>query len=447
MTMKKYFCIAVMLGFYLVSSGQFMNKLYNKIENKATQKANSKVDKKINETIDNGIDSISHFPKKDTEKKQSDVNKEITSGKNESSVSSLNGNNQDKTAYKSKFDFVPGDKVMLWEDFAEDAIGDFPVNWNTNGSGEVVTIDGSDGKWLMMQKASNFTLNKLLSLSENVTIQFDVMITVPFNRLSNPLYFGICDVKNPKTYINSTHHSLDGNDNAVFWIVMHPGEQKSNSNGFGNYLMYYNSASNIVTEKIDLPDFMDAKEKLPLKISIWKQKQRIRVYMNENKIVDLPRILPANMNVNALIWKTEVNQDDNKYFISNLRVSEGNADTRNKLITEGKLVTNGILFNVNSDIIKPESYGVIKEIAEVLKKNMETKVTIVGHTDSDGDAAKNLELSLKRAIAVKNALSSDFNIESSRMLTDGKGETQPLLPNVNAVNKANNRRVEFIVIR
>ena len=444
--MKKYFCLAVMLGFYTVSNGQFMSKLYNKIENKATQKATSKIDQKTSETIENGIDSLTHSPKKDAEKKESDVNKGITSGKNESSVPSLNSNNQDKTAYKSKFDFVPGDKVILWEDFSGDAIGDFPVNWNTNGSGEVVTIDGSDGNWLMMQKASNFSLNKLLSLSENFTIQFDVMITVPFNRLSNPLYFGLADVKNPKTYINATHHSLDGNDNAVFWIVMHPGEQKYNSNGFGNYLMYYNSTSNIVTEKFELPDFMDAKEKLPLKISIWKQKQRIRVYMNENKIVDLPRILPEKMKVNALIWKTEAYQDDNKYFIGNLRVSEGNPDTRNKLLTEGKLVTNGILFNVNSDIIKPESYGVIKEIAEVLKKNTETKVTIVGHTDSDGDAAKNLELSLKRANAVKNALSSDFNIESSRLLTDGKGETQPLLPNVNAVNKANNRRVEFIVV-
>ena len=444
--MKKYFCIAVMLGFYTVSNGQFISKLYNKIETKATQKADSRIDQKNSGNPDNAIDGNVHAPKKDNEKKESEANKESTSGKNESSVPSLNSNNEDKTAYKSKFDFVPGDKVMLWEDFSQDAIGDFPVNWNTNGSGEVVTIEGLEGNWLMMQKVSNFTLNKLLSLSENFTIQFDVTITVPFNRLSNPLYFGIGDIKNPKTYINSSHHSLDGNNNAVFWIAMHPGEQKYNSNGFGNYLMYYNSESNLVTEKTDLPDFMDVKEKLPLKISIWKQKQRIRVYMNENKIVDLPRILPAEMKVNALIWKTEVYQDDNKYFISNLRVSEGNPDTRNKLLTEGKLVTNGILFNVNSDVIKPESYGVLKEIAEVLKKNIETRVTIVGHTDSDGDAAKNLELSLKRANAVKNALSSDFNIESSRMLTDGKGEAEPLLPNLNAVNKANNRRVEFIVI-
>ncbi|MDO9274394.1 MAG: OmpA family protein [Lutibacter sp.] len=443
--MKKYFCIAVMLGFCTVSSGQFIDKLKNKIKTKTTQKADSKVDKKIDETLDNVLNGNVSFPKDNKGNKASENNNETTSHDSKQSVPSFENNNQ-KTAYKSKFDFIPGDKIILWEDFTEDAIGDFPVNWNTNGSGEVVTIDELGGNWLMMQKNSNFALNELLSLSENFTIQFDVMLTVPFNRLSSPLNFAIGDIKNTGTYINASHHSFNDNNNAVLWIKMHPGQQESNSNGFGNYLMYYNSVSNIVNEKFDLPDFMDVKEKLPLKISIWKQKQRIRVYMNENKIVDLPKILPEDMNVNALIWQTESYQDDNKYFISNLRVSEGTPDTRNKLLTEGKLVSNGILFNVNADIIKPESYGVLKEIAEVLKKNKDINVTIVGHTDSDGEETENQELSLKRANAVKNALIADFNIDNSRMETDGKGETEPLLPNENAVNKANNRRVEFIVI-
>ncbi|MHB1105674.1 MAG: OmpA family protein [Lutibacter sp.] len=443
--MKKYFCIAVMLGFYTVSSGQFINKLKDKIKTKTTQKVDSKVDKKIDGTLDNVLNGNKSFPKKNKENKASENNNERSTVNKMPSVPSFEIKNQ-KIGYKSKFDFIPGDKIILWEDFTEDAIGDFPVNWNTNGSGEVVTIDELDGNWLMMQEKSNFALNTLLSLSENFTIQFDVMITVPFNRLTNPLYIAMGDIKNTDTYINSSHHSLGDNDNAVFWIVMHPGQQESNTNGFGNYIMHINSTSNLIAEKIELPDFMDVKEKLPLKISIWKQKQRIRVYLNENKILDLPRILPAEMNINALIWKTEGYQDDNKYFISNLRVSEGNPDTRNKLLTEGKLVSNGILFNVNSDIIKPESYGVLKEIAEVLNKNKDINVTIVGHTDSDGDDSQNQELSLKRANAVKNALTDDFNIDNSRMETDGKGETEPLLPNLNAVDKANNRRVEFIVI-
>lgn len=117
---------------------------------------------------------------------------------------------------------------------------------------------------------------------------------------------------------------------------------------------------------------------------------------------------------------------------------------RSKLLTEGKLVTHGILFDVGSDKIKPESYTTLKEIATVLKENPEVRVKIIGHTDSDGSDAANLELSKRRAASVKNALSKDFGIDASRMETDGKGESQPIADNKTQEGKANNRRVEFI---
>ncbi len=88
---------------------------------------------------------------------------------------------------------------------------------------------------------------------------------------------------------------------------------------------------------------------------------------------------------------------------------------RNKLLTEGKFTTTGILFDVNSDRIKPESYGVLKEIAAVLKNNPALKVKITGHTDSDGEAAYNLTLSKQRATAVKTALSSEFGIDAGEI--------------------------------
>ena len=117
---------------------------------------------------------------------------------------------------------------------------------------------------------------------------------------------------------------------------------------------------------------------------------------------------------------------------------------RNKLLTDGKLVTHGILFDVNSDKIKPESYGTLREIAKVLSENADVKVKIVGHTDSDGADAANMDLSKRRAAAVKNALSDNFGIDASRMQSDGKGESEPSSPNTTAEGKANNRRVEFV---
>lgn len=114
------------------------------------------------------------------------------------------------------------------------------------------------------------------------------------------------------------------------------------------------------------------------------------------------------------------------------------------MITEGKLITYGINFDVNSDKVKPESYGTLNDIAKVLMEAADVKVKIVGHTDSDGDDAKNLDLSKRRAASVKNALSNDFGISADRLQTDGAGESMPIVPNTTAEQKSKNRRVEFI---
>jgi len=119
----------------------------------------------------------------------------------------------------------------------------------------------------------------------------------------------------------------------------------------------------------------------------------------------------------------------------------------NKLLTEGKLISYGINFDSGKDIVKPASYGAAKAIADVLKENPNMRVRIIGHTDTDGNAANNLDLSKRRATAVKNYLVSEFKIEPSRIETNGKGQTEPLAPNNTEEGKAKNRRVEFVKIK
>jgi outer membrane protein OmpA-like peptidoglycan-associated protein len=180
-----------------------------------------------------------------------------------------------------------------------------------------------------------------------------------------------------------------------------------------------------------------------MRVSVWIQKQRLRLYINEAKILDLPRLLPPGMTCNKLEFVSN-SYEGNNSLMTNVRISYGAPDTRNKLLTTGKFVTHGITFDVNSDKIKPESYGTLKDIASVLKDNATVKVKIIGHTDSDGDAAANLDLSKRRATSVKNELVKSFGIDASRLETDGKGKTEPIAPNDTPVNKAQNRRVEFI---
>jgi outer membrane protein OmpA-like peptidoglycan-associated protein len=168
------------------------------------------------------------------------------------------------------------------------------------------------------------------------------------------------------------------------------------------------------------------------------------MYIDQEKVLDLPKVM--NTTYNKIIFSPAYayNSKDDMLYFSNLRLAIGDADSRSKLITEGKFITRGILFETGSDKINPQSYGVLKDIAMVLNENATIKVKIIGHTDSDGDEAANLLLSKKRAEAVKNSLAKDFNVDASRMETTGKGETAPLESNSTAEGKANNRRVEFI---
>jgi outer membrane protein OmpA-like peptidoglycan-associated protein len=170
----------------------------------------------------------------------------------------------------------------------------------------------------------------------------------------------------------------------------------------------------------------------------------VRVYCNEEKVWDLPKALATDAQLNALIFSLQYAEPTSQYYLGNLRLAAGAPDTRNKFLTEGKWITHGILFDVNSANIKAESYGSLKEIGNVLKENSDVKVKIVGHTDTDGSDANNLDLSKHRAASVKAMLTKEFGIDESRMETDGKGESEPIDKNDNPAGKANNRRVEFI---
>ena len=86
----------------------------------------------------------------------------------------------------------------------------------------------------------------------------------------------------------------------------------------------------------------------------------------------------------------------------------------------------------------------MKQVEDVLKANPGVKIKITGHTDSDGADAANLELSRKRAEAVKTALETDHGIDGASLQTDGKGESKPVADNKTKEGKAQNRRVEFI---
>ncbi|MEO1437519.1 MAG: OmpA family protein [Bacteroidota bacterium] len=109
-------------------------------------------------------------------------------------------------------------------------------------------------------------------------------------------------------------------------------------------------------------------------------------------------------------------------------------------------MTNDIHFEVNSDVLKPESMPVIDQIVQLMEQHPTVQFRIEGHTDSDGTDNHNLDLSERRAASVKKAIANK-GINEGRMSTMGFGESKPVFPNNSEENKAKNRRVEFILIK
>ena len=332
----------------------------------------------------------------------------------------------------SKFDFVPGEKVVAIEDFAQDALGDLPAKWNTNAGGEVVTVSGQAGRWLKLTKAGFFTPEFVTDVPDNVTIEWDLLVRPGFEG-GQPLEFVLVQA-DPK-------HVDDWDSGPNRFVVTAFPAADEGVDGTSRTETRQDGTDG--TPNTQKSAQLRANGK-PVHVAIWRQKQRVRVYMNAEKVWDLPRAISATAKLNTVLFNVTGGCGNCEYYLSNLRVAVGAPDTRNKLLTEGKWVTHGILFDVNSDKIKGESYGSLKEIATVLKENADLKVLIVGHTDSDGAAAANLDLSKRRAASVKAALTKEFGIDAVRMDTDGKGATQPVDKNDNPAGKANNRRVEFI---
>jgi len=340
----------------------------------------------------------------------------------------------------SKFDFIPGDKILVVEDFAPDAIGDFPDKWNTNSTGEIQTIEGRDGKWLSLTKKGVFLPEFITSLPDNFTLQFDLVCSEKNTVYSGRIGLGFYAIPDPGKQFASLGFSAKRNG---VDLSLTPGG--GSASGLTRCAVFSDDLQTMSNE-IEQTDWVSREPaKRTVRLSIWRQRQRLRVYMNEEKVWDMPRAFETGKNYNSVLFYLDNGAiAGDRYLIGNLCLAVGAPDTRNKLITEGRFSTTGILFDVNSAVLKPESYGSLKDIADVLKDNAAVNVKIVGHTDSDGDAAQNLTLSQKRAAAVKDALIKTFGIDASRLQTDGKGATQPVSPNTSAAGKAQNRRVEFI---
>ncbi len=423
--MKKYFLTTVF--FFCICSllhAQFGNILKRKAGDGVKQATQTTTEK----AADKAIDKI--FGKKNKRDKPI-AEAENKTAEEKTDGGSVPGFSPSIKTY-SKYDFIPGEKIIAYDDFMKDAVGDFPAAWTTNASGEIMTVDNYSGHWLNISKEGYYVPKFIKSLADNFTIEYDI-IFLPPEKSTGP---------NTATITNQ-FITLPGSKKPFEYFTDRSGFALDPYMNNVSIESYTKTGEKLLENQFNVKGIQRNKA-FSYHVAVWRQKEKLQVYLNETKVVDAPSLLSGDIKYNAFRFQTSLNNDGSTWLISNFKLATGLPDTRNKLLTAGKFSTTGILFASNSSTIQAPSYGTLKDIATVLKENTGVKIMIVGHTDNNGDNNANIELSKQRAIAVKNMLSKEFGIDESRMQTNGKGQTQPAAPNTSAGGKAQNRRVEFI---
>ena len=434
-TFIKAAAVLILFSMAISAEAQIKVDLKKKLEQQVNRRLNQKADQAIDKALDTVEDSLTPDKKNGGNTNTNGTDQKSgtgqAQGKDGKDAGAAGGSQQQASlqAY-SKYDFIPGEKVIFYEDFSQDAVGDFPALWNTNGSAEVVTSNLYPGNWMKMVGDKCVWTDELLKLPDNYTIEFDIIPIMgdEGDRMTG-YYFRLYQAINAKAWDGGAVPGKAG----FLYAVEYTGRP--------TYRTYINGPEG---EGLGMTGYINEqalhqKKDQKYHVSIWVQKARVRLYQDQNKIIDLPKAFPVTS-----VKMDRIRLEYGAAMISNIRIAVGAPDMRNKLMTEGKLVTYGIYFDVNKDVVKPESYGTLKEIAAILNEVPDVKVKIVGHTDADGADAANLDLSKRRAASVKNELVKSFGVNGDRLVTDGAGEGQPVAANDTPANKALNRRVELI---
>ncbi|HUQ83943.1 MAG TPA: OmpA family protein [Gemmatimonadaceae bacterium] len=313
------------------------------------------------------------------------------------------------------YDFVPGNKVLFYTDFAEDKVGNFARGLKyVSGPIEVVERDGA--KLLRSTGKSTILIPVGRKLPERFTLELDVLST---------------------------------NTGIVDQIVIEGGKDRGRTENSaeidwsprGTFII--GSGQNGGTSSVSIPDAMQAQLiNAPAHLRVLMDSGYFKMYVNERRMYNNPDL---QFRRDSVIRVEVYGTDELPVFLTSVRLAESETDVLyDALAAKGRWATQGILFATGKAVVQPESRPVLKEIAGTLKEHADLKILIEGHTDNVGSSAANLTLSDARAAAVKAALVADFGVAGDRITTKGLGDTKPSVPNTTPAGRAQNRRVEVV---
>lgn len=333
-----------------------------------------------------------------------------------------------------KFDFVPGDVVIFYDQLDGEQLGEFPSKWElVNGECEIQKYSG-ENVIALMPHCNIMPLMKTTwnYLPDVYTVEFD--------------YYDF--VENDGEDFGDLHVSFyapnNGGNERGDWLwgfTFDNFAEKYTLKDQDFYKDFHTTVWATTTDKsVENTNRIERVE--PNKwhhVSVSVNKRAIKVYFDEKRVFNLPNY----KNPNGGHIEFTYDFSETPAYIKNVRIAKGAVPLYDRMMTDGKFITYGITFDVGKAVIKPESMGEINRIVNLMNENPDLKFEVQGHTDNTGNAASNQKLSEQRAQAIVAKL-VEMGISADRLTAVGKGQTSPLADNSTDEGRAKNRRVEFV---
>jgi len=407
--------IAVFLLTTVDANCQVKINLKKKINREANRRANQKANEAVNKSFDvleKGIEEAvigkdSTAVEQGQAGNQGEAPGQVAGAENAANAPGAIDAQDALTLSWSKYDFVPGDKIIFEDNLLGEENGEFPSRWDlVEGTVENAQFGGEN--IIMFRGGAPMIIPYLKNpeidyLPDVFTIEFDLYLS------SNDFTVYFYDRKNQESPRGAT-------------------------------------ALDIWTDKMDLSPansmLPDGKSiaKMWSHISIAYTSGKLKAYIDDTRLINIPHL---DFNPTGISLHVYHANDNNRSFIKNIRIAEGGVKYYDRFLQDGKIVSNGIRFDVGKATLRPESMGVLNEIYKMLNEHPDVAVSVEGHTDSDGDTDLNQKLSEDRAETVMKQLIS-MGISATKLTSKGFGESMPINSNATPEGKAENRRVEFV---
>lgn len=415
--------LGTVVGLALASSPA-QAQVWKRVKEKVKEKVNEKVEATADTAVDKGVDAAAEkvkcvFSDKACIAKAQAAGQEVVLTDKGGQALPADQQPAQKAAPPSpnpgegawaNYDFVPGERVLFKEDFTADRVGNFPQRLELiEGNAEVVTWNG--GRW--------------------------------FRLTTDPTVFAV-----PLPEVLPSRFTMEFQVTMPWWGMVIGGAQDDLASGshstieLGCCAVGVGGSSSSLTDARPLFDLgQDGINGHLFNVRIQGDGKYLKVYLEEKRLANIPN---ADFTRSNKVYFSVRPSEDKPVMFGPVSINAGGTPMYEAIMQNGRFATQGILFDVDSDRIRPESTPTLSEIADMLKSHGDLKILIEGHTDNTGDAAHNQTLSERRAAAVQAYLTTKGGIDGARLSSKGFGASKPAGSNATAEGRQANRRVELV---